>query len=159
MTNFNEAGINAIFDQVVSYSLASGYFESVNQHEPKSAPGNGITSAVWIQRIRPWGSGLVATSGVLTLQQRIYTSFLQQPFDAIDPQVAAAATALFGAYSADFDFESIESVVDIRCIDLLGMSGESLNAQAGYINIDNKIYRTMDVMIPIIVNDMWTQVA
>jgi len=53
-----------------------------------------VSAAVWVQSIRPYGSGLAITSGVLLLHVRIYTSFLSQPYDAIDPNVLAATSAL-----------------------------------------------------------------
>jgi hypothetical protein len=46
----------------------------------------------------------------------------------------------------------------VRMIDLLGIDGTPLSAMAGYLQIDRKVYRVMDLTIPVIVNDMWTQV-
>lgn len=153
--NFNEAAISAIFDKAMSHAAASGYFDSVNGSEPKSAPGNGVYAAVWADRIAPVrSSGLASTSGVLVLMQRIYTSFISQPFDAIDPNVLAAVSYLIGAYSADFDLGGAGGT---RMVDLLGAEGTALAAQAGYVTIDQKIYRVMTVTIPVVVNDMWSQ--
>jgi hypothetical protein len=153
--NFNEAAIAAIFDKTVSYAAASGYFDSVNAHEPKSAPGNGVTCAVWVDRIAPVrSSGLASTSGLLVLMQRVYTNFISQPFDAIDPNVLSAVSWLIGAYSADFDLGGAGGT---RNVDLLGAEGVPLAAQAGYIEIDRKMNRVMTVTIPIVVNDMWSQ--
>jgi len=154
ISNFNEAAISTIFDKIVSHAATLGYFDSVLGHEPKNAPGNGVSAAVWVQSIRPYGSGLAITSGVLLLHVRIYTSFLSQPYDAIDPNVLAATSALIGAYSGDFDFGGDGGV---RAVDLLGMSGTPLNAQAGYVEIDRKIMRIMTISLPVMVNDMWVQ--
>jgi len=154
--SFDDAAIATIIDKVVSYALASNRFELVNGHEPKSAPGNGLTCAVWVQDIRPIRtSGLAATSGFIRLQARIYTSFVGEPADLIDPNVAAAASDLIGALTLDFD---LGGDADVRAVDLLGMSGETLSAQAGYIEIDRKMYRVMTINVPIIINDMWAQV-
>ena len=154
--NINDAAINAIFDAVVSLALQSGRFDSVNQHEPKSAPGTGITCSIWMQQIRPVprASGLAATTGLLILYERLYTSFLSQPYDMIDPAVTSATVDLIGRMSADFDFGEIASV---RNVDLLGQTGHSLSAQAGYVEIDRRMYRIMTITIPIIVNDMFAQ--
>ncbi len=155
MSNFNEAAIAAIFDKMVSHAAASGYFDAVNGHEPKSAPGNGLTAAVWVDRIAPvQSSGLASTSGLLVLMQRVYTSFISQPFDAIDPNVLSAVSWLIGAYSADFDLGGAGGT---RAIDLLGAEGTALAAQAGYVEIDRKMNRVMTVTIPVVVNDMWIQ--
>jgi hypothetical protein len=154
---FNEAAVNAIFDHAISYALQTGRFESVNGHEPKSNPGNGITCAVWAQTIAPiQAGGLAATSGKVVLNQRIYTNFISQPFDAIDPEVMAAVADLMTAYSGDFEFGGD---ADTRFVDLLGAYGDDLNAQAGYIDIDRKIFRVMTLTVPVILNDMFVQVA
>jgi hypothetical protein len=156
MGNFDETAIGEIFDRITSMSLSSGYFDSVNNHEPKSAPGNGVTCSIWAQSIRPVRtSGLAATSGMLILNERIYTSMTQQPFDMIDPNVTAAASYVMGQLSGDFD---LGGVANVREIDLLGANGIPLAAVAGYVEIDRKMLRVMTITVPIVVNDMWTQV-
>lgn len=158
--NFNDRAVNTVFDKIVSYAMASGRFEHVNQHEPKSAPGTGIYCSVWIQRIRPLGgrggSGLAATSGALDLSARIYQNFVSQPFDMIDPLVTAAVSDLMGALSGDFDFGGD---IDVRSVDLLGYAGTAMSAEAGYIEIDRRHFRVMTLTIPVILNDMWVQEA
>lgn len=156
--NFNDAAINGVFNSIVSYCMATGRFDQVNQHEPKSAPGTGIFCSIWINQIRPIeASGLAATSGVVELQARIYTSFAQQPFDMIDPNVTSATLDIMGALSGDFNFQGTN---DVRNVDLLGayIAG-GLRSQAGYVEIDRQIYRVMTIFIPIVINDMFIQVA
>jgi hypothetical protein len=146
--------VTAILDGLVSHALTLGLFERVNQHEPKSAPGNGLTAAVWADEIGPdpESSGLASTSGVVTFLVRLYTSMLSEPQDAIDPQLLSAVDALMTAYSGDFDLSG-----SARCVDLLGQSGATLSAKAGYLNQDSKIYRVMTITVPVIVNDVWSQ--
>lgn len=152
--NFNQAAVLTLFDKVVSFALATGWFDHVNQHEPKSAPGHGLECSVWINSISPVrSSGLSATSGVVILYARVYTNFRQQPFDMIDPNVTSAAVELMGALTGDFDLGG-----EARNIDVLGMTGNPLSAQAGYVEIDRQMFRVMTVTIPIIMNDMFAQV-
>jgi hypothetical protein len=154
--HFNEAAINSVFDQVVSLALQLGRFEQVNQHEPKNAPANGITCAVWVDDLVPISrSSLDAISGALILMVRIYTPFQQQPYDMIDPSVITAVSELMGAFAGDFDFGN---VADVRCVDILGGegSGQKMRAKAGYLEISRNLYRVMTLTLPIIVNDMWT---
>ncbi len=153
MANLTDAGVQDIFDRVVSHALKQGRFERVNQHEPKNAPGKGLTCAVWVDYIGPaLSSGLAVTSALLVLMVRVYSAFMQEPVDSIDPNAVSAVSALMGAYSGDFDLGQT-----IRAIDLLGMTGRTLSAQAGYIEIDRKIYRVMTIQMPIIINDAWAQ--
>jgi len=152
---FNHAAVATLFDKVVSHALTLAVFERVNSHEPKSPPGSGTSCAVWVQSIAPvTGSGLAATSGVVTLNVRLYSSFIQQPLDEIDPDLLTAATTLLGAYTGDFDFGGT-----VRNVDLLGMYGTPMSAQAGYLTQDSHVYRVMTITLHVVINDLWNQVA
>lgn len=146
-----------LIDRIASVPMATGYFDRVNQHEPKSKPGRGLTCAVWIDRIEPARarSGLAATSARVVFNVRIYTNMLQNPQDAIDPSVMIAADALFEGYSGDFDLGDSD-----RWIDLLGATqGHPLFCQSGYINIDNMTYRCLTFTVPVIVENAWVQAS
>lgn len=146
-----------LIDDLASHAMASGYFDRVNQHEPKSKPGRGLTCAIWVDRIEParGRSGLAATSARVVFNVRVYTNMLQQPQDSIDPNVMEATDALMEAYTGDFTLGG-----DAAFIDVLGMTqGHALDAQSGYINIDNMVYRVMTISVPVIVNDAWPQAA
>lgn len=145
----------AILQAVESHALAAGRFDRVNRHEPKKAPGKGMHAAIWVDRIAPYrgSSGLVSTSVVVVLNVRIYTSMLREPQDEIDPEIVDAVDALMTAYSADFDL----GVAQVRNVDLLGASGFSLSAQAGYLNQDSRLFRVVTITLPVIVNDVWGQ--
>ncbi len=148
--------ISGIVDAVVSHASALGLFETVNGHEPKNAPGNGITCAVWAERVGPVpaASGLQITTAYMVLNVRLYTSMTQQPYDGIDPAMLSALDALFTAYSGDFELGG-----RVRNVDLLGMFGDSLSSKAGYINQDRTIYRVLTITLPLVVNDTWSQAA
>lgn len=145
----------ALMDALASHAMASGYFDRVNQHEPKSKPGRGLTCAIWVDRIEParGRSGLAATSARVVFNVRVYTNMIQDPQDAIDPDVMIATDALFEAYSSDFQLGG-----EAAYVDLMGTTqGHPLFAQSGYINIDNFVYRVMTITVPIVVNDAWSQ--
>jgi hypothetical protein len=144
-----------VTDAMVSHALATGHFQTVNQHEPKGAPGHGLRAAMWAQTYRPARkSGLRSTSMRLEFRLRIYQNMLMEPQDAIDPAVLAATDACFAAYSGDFTLGGL-----VRHVDLLGSDGNPLSAVAGYLAIDNKMHRVMDITIPIVLNDVYEQEA
>lgn len=144
----------AIIDAVCSYAEATGYYDRVQAHEPKSAPGNGLNAAVWVDSVRPipQRSGLAKTSAVLALNLRIYQNMLSEPQDAIDPNVTIACDALMNAVTGGFTLGGAVSEVD-----LLGEYGQPLGAQAGYLQQDNRLYRAVTVTIPVVINDCWDQ--
>lgn len=147
--------ISPVIDAAVSHAQTTGLFDRVNGAEPKSPPGSGITGACWLQGLRPavHGSGLASSSMVLDLQFRVYTSMFAEDPELIDPNLANAATALFANLCGDFGLDSL-----VRCVDLLGIEGQPLRGQAGYLKIGEKLYRVFDIWIPLIMNDVFDQV-
>lgn len=145
-----------ILQALESHALALGVFDAVNRVEPKSAPRNGVTCAIWAQSLGParGRSGLASSAGSAVFTLRIYTNMIQQPEDMIDPNILSAADAVLTALSGDFSLGG-----NVLAIDLLGSVGPALGATAGYINIDGKMFRVMDITIPIIVSDVWEQVS
>jgi hypothetical protein len=97
-------------------------------------------------------SGLTSTSVRLAFTHRIYTNFLAEPQSLIDPNVLRALDALAASWAADYTLGGL-----VRVIDLRGMDGEGLSAQAGYLRVDNAMMRVVDVVCPLIVNDVWTE--
>lgn len=148
--------IDSLLDAVVSHAMASGYFELVNGHEPKNAPGDGLTAAVWVDDIRPAlsSSGLASSSALVVFNVRLYSGMLQEPQDAIDPNLVKAMNALFMAYAGDFELGG-----NARMVDLRGAEGVFLQAKAGYLNQDQKLYRVFTITLPVIVNDAWDEAA
>ncbi|MFI9235769.1 hypothetical protein [Streptomyces sp. NPDC053079] len=147
--------INGIVDSVISHAMASGYFERVNGHEPQNAPGNGLTAAVWVDGITPVRtSGLGTASARLIFNVRLYTPMVQEPADAIDPNLTAATDALMRAYIGDFQLGGT-----VRQVDVLGQHGAALEARAGYIQQDGALLRVITITLPVIVNDLWDEVA
>ncbi len=134
--SFDAAAVRALVDNVVSHAM-------------------GLRLAVWVDKIAPLtSSGLSSTSGVVILNARVYGNFIEKPEDDIDPNILTAVSTLLNAYSGNFNFGGT-----VRSVDLLGTTGQSLSAQAGYVNIDSKLYRVMTITVPVIINDMYTQVA
>lgn len=146
----------AIIAAAESHALKLGVFDRVNKHEPKSAPGNGVSLAIWAQNLRPipLRSGLAATAARLELSERVYINMLKDPQDDIDPAILDATDLLVNAYTGDFELGGL-----ISNVDLLGAHGDPLQADAGYLEQDGKLYRVMVITLPLIINDLWTQVA
>lgn len=147
--------VTGILDALVSHAQQTGHLEQVNQHEPKSAPQGLLTGAAWPQDTRPipGASGLNSTTALVMFMIRLYRNTQSEPQDAIDPEVMAAMDALMAAYAGDFTLGGL-----IRNVDLLGAHGrEGLSARAGYLPQDGALYRVMDITVPCVVNDLWSQ--
>lgn len=150
----------AITAALVSHASSMGYFEAVNLHELKGAPGNGLTCSIWVQSLgpAPGQSALIATTASLIFSVRIYRPMLAasaEEADLIDPAMLEAVDGLMSAYSSHFSLGGI-----VRNVQLLPGDGtEALSAQAGYIQLGSGMQRIMDITVPLIINDVWTQVS
>lgn len=147
--------VSDIYAGVVSHARRLGVFNKVLTHEPKAAPGNGLTCSIWLNSLEPVAtvSGLAVTSLRLELSIRIYENFKAQPEDEIDRRLLNATSKLMDAYTGDFQLGG--TVMDI---DLLGAHGEPLRAEGGYLNQDGVLYRVVVMTLPIIIADVYTQV-
>lgn len=149
----------AITDAVMSEVQRLGRCDRVNGHEPKSPPGNGLTAAIWAQSLGPLvtGGGLDSTSAYLVMNVRLYMNMLAEDQDAIDPLMLTVTDELLTAYSADFTLDGMVDAVDLK-----GIGGETLNAQAGYVQVGGQggtMSRVMTITVPMIKYDAWTQEA
>jgi hypothetical protein len=150
--------IEDVLDAVVSHAMSLGVFERVNTHEPKNAPGYGLTCAIWAQDLIPIrASGLNSTSVRIAFTLRLYQNMLSEPQDAIDPNLIAAADLLCAEYTNDFQ---LGGDISIRMVDLLGAHGiPGPSWRAGFDEQDSKMFRVMDINLPLVINDVWQQTA
>jgi len=137
-----------------------GLFRNVLGHEPKNAPGRGLSCSVFVHEITPTTSGLNVTSLRVTFNVRLQTPMLEDPEDDIDPELVSAAVSVMAGYAGGFTLSEIEADgIDVRAIDIRGMSGAAMTAPFGYLNHDGKVYRAVVITVPIIINDVLAESA
>lgn len=150
--------VRTLRDGLQNHALASGWFDAVNGEEPKSPPPTrGLTAAVWPQLLEPatGGSGLTSTTIRIAFTVRLYMGMGVDPADDIDPYMIDACDDLMGRYSSDFTLDGL-----IKQIDLLGTYGKPLGFEAGYQRMESGTeFRVIDILCPLIVNDLWDQEA
>lgn len=150
----NEAAIKLIYSTMEDQALQTGLFSTVNTHEPKNAPPVPLHCAIYVAYVGPCPgqSSLVNTTGLVRFNARVYRNFISKPEDDIDPNITWASMTLMNQFSNDYTLGG-----SVREVDLLGQSGSKLEAIAGYLTIQDKLYRVMTVTVPVIINDLWTQ--
>jgi len=143
-------------DVITSHAQALGIFGDVLKREPLSAPGSGLTYAVWVGDIDPLpeASGLSSSSFRVIFNGRVYLPADTEPRDDVDIQLTNAATDLMDAYTGDFTLGG-----SVRNIDLLGQYGERMRARLGYLDIASTVYRISTITIPTVFSNTLAQVA
>lgn len=141
-----------LINALTSHASTLGVFDVVQGHEPKNAPGSHLSFAVWIQDYAPASSGLASGSFRLTFNIRIYSSMLQEPADAIDPEMMDAVDLLLADYVGNFTLSGL-----IREVDYRGIDGNPLKVEAGYVSQDGKVYRVMTIYVPMVINDLYPE--
>ncbi|MFI1472035.1 hypothetical protein [Streptomyces wuyuanensis] len=144
-----------ILDKVVSHAMATGLLERVNGHEPENPPSHGLTAAVWADQIEPVrASGLDSVTARLVFNVRLYSSLQTEPADAVDPALLEAVDTLCAAYIGDFTLGGL-----VRDVDIFGTYGMPLSTRAGYLQQAGVMFRVMTISLPVVVNDLWNEVA
>ncbi|MGA5116852.1 hypothetical protein [Streptomyces pseudogriseolus] len=148
-------GIADVLSRVASHAQATGLFDTVMTHEPKNAP-TGSSVAVWVRSIEPirMRSGLDKVSVLVRINIRLYANMLQEPQDDIDRDLVMALDALLTAYSGEFELGDQN-----RTIDVLGAAGFPMGAEAAYVQHDTTLFRVFVITLPILINDVWDEVA
>jgi hypothetical protein len=147
--------IGSILDTLISHAMATGHFESVNEFKVDEPSGTGITAGIWNDDTTPIkSSGLGAVSVRIRFKLRMFSSTEAAPESYLDRAMVDAASTLLNAYAGDFELGG-----DVRAIDVLGMEGEPLSANAHFMNLSGVIFRVQDITIPVLVNDVWTLTA
>jgi hypothetical protein len=143
-----------LFNSLTTFAATSGMFDSVTGHEPVSAPApTGVSCSVWFSEMQTVpSSGLVSASVRIEFYMRIFTSVHQGPEDGIDPRVMDAADSLFTSLAGGFTLAGAA-----RYVDILGADGAPLRAVSGYVKQDGAEFRTVDVIVPIVINDVYSE--
>ena len=133
-----------------------GIFDNVSTVEPKGAPGAGSNAALFLASVEPAvaSSGLNQADGLYTFTLRLYTDMLREPAANIEPELAALVDKVMDALMGDFDLGET-----VRNVDFLGENGQRVRAEAGYIEVNGKMFRIVDVSLPLVVSNAFTEYA
>jgi hypothetical protein len=148
---FDTAAATALMQAVQSHAQQLGIFRGgVALHAPISTPPNDLAAWITLDDMQPVvSSGLAAVSIMVTLQVHVTMSLNTRPLDSVDPVVLGAVAVLLNAYAGAFTLGGL-----VREVDIFG----GLKASAGYVLFENNPLRAVEITLPMIVNDAWTEV-
>lgn len=140
---------------VRSRVLATGLFETVGG-DLTHMPGQGLRAAVWLDYGEPIreASGLASVTIRMDLFIRMYGPVHSQPLDEIDPTMLRALDALGKAYVGGFTLDGL-----VRNVDIFGAHGRRMSWKAGYLDVQEGTCRVLTLTLPLVVNDVWDEVA
>lgn len=147
-----------IFSALESHAGSLGYFSSINLHEPKSPPDVTGAPALMFESglIEPASvSGLRSTSFRWEVIARIYRSDIQpnEVDSAMEVELVTATAALMTSFIGGFTLGGL-----IRNVDVRGETGEPMRGTPGWIKMDDTTYRTVDLLIPLLISDVAPEV-
>ena len=151
--------IKATHDAISSHIARTGYVNDVRIGEPVSPPDaiEKMHAAIYMASAGVVSLTLSTTIEVHSVVVRLYRrAAFGQGDDAgqVEAEMALAVSQVTSNLVGEFDLGST-----MRNIDIAGQYGQSLSATWGYITIGNTVFRTVDLTVPLVVDESATQAA
>ena len=151
--------IKATLDAISSHIARTGYVNDVRIGEPVSPPDavDKMHAAIYMASAGVVSLTLSTTIEVHSVVVRLYRrAAFGQGDDAgqVEAEMALAVSQVTSNLVGEFDLGST-----MRNIDIAGQYGQSLSATWGYVTIGNTVFRTVDLTVPLVVDESATQAA
>lgn len=142
-----------ILNKMVTHIKTTGRIKNVVKHDPLSNVPFGTVSVI-IRRIfpTPETSSLRKTGVAIVFSIAIYANDMAEPRDGAETELLNIFDSIMALFNRDFKLGGA-----IHSIDFFGRSGVSVDANMGRIEIDKKLYRVLDITLPVLIFDTWTQ--
>ena len=142
--------ILATMQTIQGHLMAGGRFVSVELGQPSAvAPAlTGISGAIWLESIQV---GIVyggVVDKIFEVTIRLYTNMTAEPQEQGELDLALIVQEIGSDLLGDFDLGA-----SVRNIDAAGIYGTPMSARWGYTSVANVMFRSVDITVPIIVND------
>jgi hypothetical protein len=151
--------IKATLDAISSHIARTGYVNDVRIGEPVSPPDaiDKMHAAIYMASAGVVSLTLSTTIEVHSVVVRLYRrAAFGQGDDAgqVEAEMALAVSQVTSNLVGEFDLGAT-----MRNIDIAGQYGQSLSATWGYVTIGNTVFRTVDLAVPLVVDESATQAA
>ena len=141
---------------VETYLRKDGACGAVTIGEPKSPPGGGkYQAAVYMRSTAVYG--VTANGGTLevhVVNVRLYKDMLAEPRENIETDLATALARIASDLIGEYDLGAT-----VRNIDVAGAQGTPMSSEWGYTSISEKMFRVIDLRVPLLVDDSATAAA
>ena len=135
-----------------SHLATSGFIPGgVQIGEPKE-PVKGIFAAVYMVSASVVGLFLDGgTEELHVVNVRLYEDMKAEPQEDIEFRMAKAVSEITSDFIADYTLGT-----EVRHIDIGGINGTPMSAEWGYTDLGGLMYRTVDITVPLTVDDSAT---
>jgi hypothetical protein len=151
---FGENEAIAIQKALATHVKALGGIERVQEFDPTNAPGKGITACLVAMSGDPRPPTGLAASALKLVWTVRFLMPPSQPLGSVDPKLMGKAGNLITRLAADLTLGGLARVIDLR-----GMAGTSIEVRFGWVEIGGTLYRLLDVIVPLIINDVFPESA
>lgn len=142
----------AIMEALSTIGKKSGLFVRVSKFEPRGQPGNRVTLSLISGPMQPiTSSGLNNASLRWQIDGRVYLPMNYEPQEDADIVLTAAAAKFLEDLCGQFTLGGL-----VRCVDVFGSDGAPLSATPGYMEQNDKMFRVITLVIPLLINQQWT---
>ena len=151
--------IKASLEAIASHVARSGYVSDVQIGEPVAPPqaADRLHAAIYMSSASVVGLTLSETIEAHVITVRVYQRAAFAAGDdagALEASVALAVSQISSNLIGEFDLGAT-----MRSIDVGGQYGQAMTASFGYVTIGQTVFRTADLMVPLIVDGSASQAA
>lgn len=147
-------GTKASLEAVLGYFTASGHVQRAQIGEPKQPPVELITAAIFMAGTSIVGLYLNHHRELHVVTVRLYMDMLHEPTEEIEFRLAQAVEDITDDIVEKFALNST-----VREVDLAGMNGTPVSTTWGYVDISGKMFRIVDITLPLNVDEAITAAA
>ena len=141
--------IQATMQTIQSHLMAGARFAAVELGQPAQvAKGTKMSAAIWLKTISVGDVFLIVVDKVYTVNIRLYRDMLTEPQEQGEFDPALTVQEIGSDLLSDSTLGA-----SVRNIDAAGIFGTPVSAQWGYTSVAGWMFRTVDITVPIIVND------
>jgi hypothetical protein len=151
--------IKSTLDAIASHISSTGYAGDVRIGEPVAPPDatDKVHAAIYMTSASVVALTLTNTIEVHLVTVRLYRrAAFGQGDDAgeVEAGMARAVSQISSNLIGEFDLGGTT-----RNIDVGGQYGQSISATWGYVTLGSTVFRTVDLAVPLVVDDSATQAA
>lgn len=144
----------AIQKALATHIKALGGIARVEEFDPTDAPGKGLTACLVAMTGDPGPATGLASSSLRVVWTVRFLMPPSKPLGSVDPELMGKAGDLITRLAGDFTLGEL-----VRVIDLRGIHGARVEWRFGWVEIGGTVFRLLDVAVPLIINDVFPEVA